>query len=271
MKRKQVQQTVEDKAQQAADLGAQALSTAKAKIGPYVEQASEKVTPLAEKVGPLAHDAVTKSAQVTVQALDSLQPHIEEAISKIAPVIEDAREKVTGDFLPKVSDVLHETAARPYAFEANAASSSEVEVAEKKKGGGAKKFFLFSTIAAGIAGAVLLVKKLTESKSGWEPHTPSSYTPPTFSTDQAAEDMTAEGSPLAEKASDGASEPAAKTAEEPLAEAEAAADEEQLANVAANLGIADDELDSDEHADGTAASESADEDRSGGDEKPFRK
>lgn len=200
MKRNELQHAVEEKAQLAADLGAQAYSAAKAKIGPYVEQAGEKIGPYveqaSEKVVPLAQDAVTKSAQATAQALESVLPHVDETLAKIAPAIEGAREKMATDIVPSLTDALHGVAKGKVGAEVE--SVAEQEPAKKKKTG--KRFLIFSIVAAGLAGAVVLVKKLTESRSGWEQHTPSSYTPPTFTTQQADEDMTAEGAPLADDA-----------------------------------------------------------------------
>lgn len=198
MKRKELQKIVEEKAHQAADIGSQAVTATMTKLSPYVEQASEKV-------GPMAHDAKVKSAAIAVQALEAAQPHVEEALGKIAPAVEIAREKVTDDLMPKVTSALHDVAQHPSVKEAKdrvgkaAAALSGKEVVVKKKSSTGKKLLIVSLVGAAIGGAVVLFKKLTASKSGWEAHSPSpAYTPPTFNSDAAEADMTAEGAPTDE-------------------------------------------------------------------------
>lgn len=296
MKRKELQDAVEEKAQQAAELGAQAYSAAKAKIGPYVEQAGDKLSPYIEqagdkigpyveqagdkiapyvdKVAPLAQDAMSKSAAATLQALETLQPHIEEALAKIAPAIEDARGKVTTDLMPRVADILHEVADRPLVKDAaqrlveaaESLPSVEVEVAEKKKGGAAKKVLLVGGIAVGLAGVLALIKQLTSSRSGWQAHPASTYTPPTFSAAQADSDMTAEGAPPVDEPADTPS-----SATDDIA----AADAEEIADLEADLGVTPDEDSSgDAEAalgeDEPPAPQRAAEDDPAGEDKPFR-
>ncbi|WP_028708151.1 hypothetical protein [Propionicicella superfundia] len=302
MKRKELQDAVEEKAQQAAELGAQACTAAKAKIGPYVEQAgerlgpyveqagerigpyveqaSEKIAPYVDKVAPIAQDAVAKSAAATVQALEALQPHIEDALAKIAPAVEDARGKVTTEFMPKVTEVLHEVADRSLVKDAAddvaeavaSVTGSEVDVAQKK-GGVGKKILLVGAIAASLAGAVALIKKLTESKSGWQPHSASSYTPPTFSATQADSDMTAEGAPPVDESPAEQADPAEAQAAEADVEqvAETGADPEAAAEPD-EVEAPDDEAEAAEAEtdDAEDAPRPVTEDDEAGGEEPFR-
>jgi hypothetical protein len=298
LKRKELQDAVEEKAQQAAEFGAQAYSAAKAKIGPYVEQAGDKLSPYVEqagdkigpyveqagdkigpyvdKVAPLAQDAVSKSAAATLQALETLQPHIEEALAKIAPAIEDARGKVTTDLMPKVADILHEVADRPLVKDAaqhltevaQSLPGVEVELVENKKGGATKKVLLVGGIAVGLAGVLALIKQLTSSRSGWQAHPASTYTPPTFSATQADADMTAEGAPPVDEPGDTSSS---------VTDDLAAADAEETADLEADLGVTpegdvtsgagEEDAAGDEES---AAPQRAAEDDPAGEDKPFR-
>ncbi len=226
MKRKELQKIVEDRAHQAADIGAQALNATVTKLSPFVEEAGEKV-------GPLAHDAKVKSAAVAVAALEALQPHIEDALGKIAPAVEVARERVVDDFMPKVTGALHDAAEHPAAKEAAgrvtaaaaALAGKDVAVTEKKKGKAGKTLLVVSLVAAALGGALVLIKKLTGSKSGWEAHTPSpAYTPPKFSNEAASADMTSEGAP----------EPVATQTAEPGATQTVAADAAAAVDVPAD-------------------------------------
>lgn len=253
MNRKELQNAVEEKAAQAVELGNQALTAARG----YVDQAGDIVVPLAQ-------DAVTKGAQVTADALENLQPHLDDALARIAPAIEVAREKMNDELLPKVSEALHEVAERVAVKDAAeqiavaAAAVAGKEVVVKKKRSRGRTFLIIGAVAASLAGAVLLVKKLTESKSGWEQHQPSAPTPPpTFNAAQASADMTAEGAPA----------PDEETAETPVAEDAEAAVEEVTEQV--------DEHVADEPAEDVAESEDADDaapaaDETAGGDEPFR-
>ncbi len=311
MKRKELQDAVEVKAQQAAERGAQAYSTARAKlspyiaqandfVGPYVEQAgdaiapyvaqageaiapyvaqaNERITPYVEKAAPIAQEAVSKGASATAQALESLHPHVDDALAKIAPAVEDARAMVSTTIMPKVTEALYEVADRSAHQAAIAAGSTEVEV-PKKKGSKAKKFLVITAISAGIVGAVAVFRKLTASKSGWVAHAPSSYTPPTFNTSTAADDMAAEGGPALEETESELPPTVDAPPDAPVEEA--AADTEQVADLEADLGVGSDQADAAEAATeapsdaGTPASgdapadETDDADSAGGGE-PFR-
>lgn len=236
MKRKKLQKIVEDRAHQAADLGTSAFQTTVTKLSPYVEQAGEKVAQAGEKVAPLAHDAKVKSAAVAVQALEAVQPHIEDALAKIAPAVEAAREKVTEDLMPKVTHALHDAAEHPVVKEgtgrvtAAAAALAGKEVVVKKKRGVRKTLLVVTLVGAALGGALVLIRKLTESKSGWEAHEPSpAYTPPKFNSDAAAADMASEGGPSA------ATAPAdEQVVDEVVTEADVS---EGAADVAADLGV----------------------------------
>lgn len=195
-KRKNLESVVGDTTHAAQDLGKDALAQAST----YVQQAQDYLTPLAK-------DAKKKSAKFAADAVDAVQPKLDDALSKVSPAIDDAyariapavesaRDKVQRDFIPAVSDMLH-----------NAAEDlAKVELppvpAPKKKKSGWKTFGKLLLAAGLLAAVVMAIRKfLAPNDSGWQAHEPSSPYVPT-STQNLVDDL----SKKRDQAKDAASE-----------------------------------------------------------------
>lgn len=195
-KRKNLESVVGDTTHAAQDLGKDALAQASA----YVQQAQDYLT-------PLANDAKKKGAKFAADAVDAVQPKLDDALSKVSPAIDDAyarlapavesaRDKVQRDFIPAVSDMLH-----------NAAEDlTKVELppvpAPKKKKSGWKTFGKLLLAAGLLAAVVMAIRKfLAPNDSGWQAHEPSSPYVPT-STQNLVDDL----SKKRDQAKDAASE-----------------------------------------------------------------
>ncbi|MDR1712309.1 MAG: hypothetical protein LBR58_10745 [Propionibacteriaceae bacterium] len=140
MRKSELLQAVEQNAAAAAEIGQAAIAEAVERLAPYVEQAQDKVAPLADQ----AAARIRHSAQVAGETLEQLQPRIEHV-----------RDELLTTFL------------------GHAPEPEPVVVAPKKKC--CKKFFVFALLAA-IAGTVAwVVKKALEppSEADWVSHTPS--------------------------------------------------------------------------------------------------
>lgn len=169
---KDLRKAAADTGQAAAERGAAAIEEAVHRIQPLVEQAGEKV-------GPLAHQAKVASADFASRTLDAIQPGLDAALEKVSPAVETAQKKVQDDLLPKLSGLLHEAAEHPVVVEAGKRGEAAVaalkgEVEPPKKKSKFKGFLKVLAIGAIVAGAVAAVKKfLSSSDDGWTAHEPS--------------------------------------------------------------------------------------------------
>ncbi|QIK72923.1 hypothetical protein G7070_12425 [Propioniciclava coleopterorum] len=195
-KRKNLESVVGDTTHAAQDLGKDALAQASA----YLQQAQDYLTPLAK-------DAKKKGAKFAADAVDAVQPKLDEALSKVSPAIDEAyarlapavdsaRDKVQHNFIPAVSDMLH-----------NAADDlAKVELpsvpAPKKKKSGWKTFGQVLLATGLLAGVIVAIRKfLAPSDSGWQAHEPSSPYVPT-STQNLVDDLTKKGEEVKDAAAE---------------------------------------------------------------------
>lgn len=174
----------------AAERGTELVSELIARLQPLVEQAGEKV-------GPIAHGAKVRTADFASRKLDSWEPAISDALDKVTPAVDAARTKVQKDFLPKLQHSLRKAAEIPAA-----------DVASPKKKSKFKGFLKVVAIGTVVAGAVAAIRQFLSSKDdGWTAHEPSrAYVNTTnnfaeaqaeASADaEAVDDMIDEGSPL---------------------------------------------------------------------------
>ena len=109
-KRKNLESVVGDTTHAAQDLGKDALAQA----GVYLQQAQEYLTPLAQdakkKGAKFAADAVDAVQPKLDEALNRVSPAIDEAYARLAPAVDTARDKVQNNFIPAVSELLHNAA-----------------------------------------------------------------------------------------------------------------------------------------------------------------
>ena len=206
MDSKDIKRVVGDTTHVAQEKGKDALVQAQA----YLEQAQEYLTPLAQDalhqaqdfVTPLARDARKKSAAFAAQTIDTISPGIEEALEKVSPGLEEAYEKIAPainaaaervqkEFLPRITEILHEAADYPVAVEASdrakatvAALAGELTLADKKKGNAAATVAKVVVASGLLAGVILAIKKFLEPQdTGWQAHEPSQPYMPTAAAD----------------------------------------------------------------------------------------
>ena len=225
----------------AADrVGPLAVSAAD-RIGPLTHLASERVTPLAvqvagrvspiyatatgyfipyatqaaERVAPYAANAKQRSAQVAHEAVERIGPRLEDALGRVTPAVDAAREKVSDDLLPRLSDALGAAAAAPVVVEATKRGKATLAAAkgdlalpepEPERGGGWVKRIAI-VAALGGAAAFAVRKLLGSADADWQAARPTApYSP-----------ARADGSSAA-RATDGT------TASDPIVAASAATD-----------------------------------------------
>ncbi|HET6294943.1 MAG TPA: DUF5324 family protein [Kribbella sp.] len=168
------------------------VETAKDRVRPYAESASQKVGPVAgqvrdhlapamgtarEKVSPYAEKAVERGATMAHAAAVKAGPVIDDALSKVGPATEHAaekaRERFNDDVLPKVTAALATlaAAAEPVVEETSrrgkatkAALKGEVDA--PKKSHKLRKVVLFLGFGALAAAAVR--KLLTPPEPAWQ-------------------------------------------------------------------------------------------------------
>jgi hypothetical protein len=161
-------------AQGAADRIAPLASQAVGRVGPYAKLAVDRVTPYtqsaAERIVPLAATARVRGAQVTEDARRLLSPVIDPAVVRFGPVVTSARDRVSTDLLPRLTD----------AFGVGAAPVvEEVVLPEpKKKGRWVKRLAILGALGAVIA--VVARRFLGNRDADWQAARPSTpYVPPT--------------------------------------------------------------------------------------------
>lgn len=200
MKRKDFERAVGDTAHAANDLGKDALAQASA----YLQQAQEYLTPRAQDaiqqvgdyVGPRAKEAKKKGAKLAAQAMDAVQPTIDDALERLTPAVDEAyakfapaldagRQKVQHEFLPALSDLLHQAAEEVAKVEV-----PDVPAPATKKRSGWKTFGGIVLAGGLLTVVVVALRKLfAPADSGWQAHEPSQPyvpTPPQTVADEAA-------------------------------------------------------------------------------------
>lgn len=219
-KRKNLESVAGDTTHAAQDLGKDALAQA----GVYLQQAQEYLTPLAKdakkKGAKFAADAVDAVQPKLDEALNRVSPAIDEAYARLAPAVDTARDKVQNNFIPAVSELLHNAADDLAKVEIPAL----VEPVKKKSGW---KTFGKVVLAGGLlVGVVIALRKFfAPSDSGWYAHEPSKPYVPT-STQNLVDDLAKESSATADAASEWIDEAGDK----------AAAAKDKLADAAAKAG-----------------------------------
>lgn len=144
-----------------------------------LERAQHLLADLQEQATPVLQDAKVRTADFAAKRLDDLEPHLKDAMGRVAPAVELAREKVEGDFLPKVQGFLHQAAEHPAVAESSKrgkaavqALKGELEPAKKKSGW--RTFGKIMAIGAIVAGAAAAVRHFLSPKDdGWTAHEPS--------------------------------------------------------------------------------------------------
>ena len=195
-KRKNLESVVGDTTHAAQDLGKDALAQA----GVYLQQAQEYLTPLAQdakkKGAKFAADAVDAVQPRLDEALNRVSPAIDEAYARLAPAVDTARDKVQNNFIPAVSELLHNAADDLAKVEIPAL----VEPPKKKSGW---KTFGKILLAGGLlVGVVVALRKfLAPSDSGWYAHEPSQPYVPT-STQNLVDDLSKKSDETADAASE---------------------------------------------------------------------
>lgn len=186
---KDLRKAAADTRDAAAERGTELVNELIARLQPLVEQAGDKV-------GPIAHGAKVRTADFASRTLDSWEPAISDALDKVTPAVEAARTKVQKDLLPKLQHSLRKAAELPVA---------ETVQPKKSKFKGFLKVVAIGTV---VAGAIAAVRQFLVSKDdGWTAHEPSrAYVNTTnnFAEAQAeasaeaeaVDDMIDEGSPL---------------------------------------------------------------------------
>jgi hypothetical protein len=160
------------------------------RLGPLASEAVDRVSPYthsaAERIVPIAASAKLLGSQAAHDAVDKLGPALHSARERVGPAVDVARDKVSDDLLPRLSEALTAAAASPIAVEAAkrgqatlAAAKGELSLPEpKKKGRWIKRLAL---IAAVTAVAVVAFRKFFGTKDAdWQAARPSTpYAPPT--------------------------------------------------------------------------------------------
>ena len=195
-------------AQSAADVVGPLAHDAADRIAPFAHAAADRVQPYAhqaaEAIAPYAHQAADAVAPYAQTAADKVAPYAksvqkhgahaaQEAADKLAPKLDDARDRVQSDWLPKLADRLSEAAQgaanSPAAIEAQkrsraaaAALRGELVLPEDgpatKKGSWVKRIGLIAV----LGGLVFFVAKrfLGDKDSDWQTARPTPYTSTTI-------------------------------------------------------------------------------------------
>jgi hypothetical protein len=208
-------------AQQALDRVAPLTQQAVERITPlahqasdYAHQAAGAVTPYAQKVGPLATAAKVRSAQVAVDAVETIGTRVDDALSQVTPAVEAARDKVTAAATPVVQEATKRGRATMAAARGELALPEPV--IEVKNVNWVRRV---AVVAAAGGVVALVVRQLMGSKDGdWQaarpttPYAPS--TPPTTAATSSAgtaeDSLVSDGAPTVEDLPTDAVEPAAQ-------------------------------------------------------------
>jgi hypothetical protein len=176
-------------AHSAADRIAPLATGAVDRVSPYTQQALGVVSPYAhqaaERIAPIATSAKQRGARVAQDAVERIGPVLDDALERLSPAVEAARDKMSSEVLPKLSETLSAAAGTPVVVEARkrgkaavAAAKGELELPKEKKKG---RWLIGLAIVAAIAGAtVVLVRKFLGSRDAdWQAARPTtSYAPP---------------------------------------------------------------------------------------------
>nr|WP_108869798.1 hypothetical protein [Tessaracoccus timonensis] len=148
-----------DQASAAAEYGQQALKDG-------MEQAQGWLKKAQKQAGPALKDAKVRSADFAARKFDAIEPHVRNALDKVSPAVDAARSKVADEFLPRVSESLHNAAEHPLKV-------AETIKPKKKKsvGKGIAKFLAIGVVVAGVVAAVRHF--LAPKDDGWTAHEPS--------------------------------------------------------------------------------------------------
>jgi len=160
------------------------------RIGPLASEAVDRVSPYthsaAERLMPIAASAKLLGGQAAHDAFDKFSPALSSARERVGPAVDVARDKVSDDLLPRLSEALTAAAASPIAVEAAkrgqatlAAAKGELSLPEpKKKSRWVKRLAI---VAAVTAVAVVAFRKFFGTKDAdWQAARPSTpYAPPT--------------------------------------------------------------------------------------------
>jgi hypothetical protein len=203
------------------------VETAKDRVRPYAESATQKVGPVAvqvrdhlapavgtarEKVSPYAEKAVERGAAVAQTAVEKAQPVIDDALSRVGPATEHAaekaRERLNEDLLPKVTAALAAlaAAAEPVVEETSrrgratkAALKGEIDV--PKKSHKFRNFVVF--LGFGALAAAAVKKLLTPPEPAWQ-------STPTSGRDYSSAPAGTTSRPAADKPADTAADKSSK-------------------------------------------------------------
>jgi hypothetical protein len=168
--------------------------TARDRVRPYTESASQRVAPMAgqvrdhlapamgtarERMTPYAEKAVERGAVAAHLAAEKVSPVIDEALGKVTPVAElaaeKARERLNDDVVPKVAAALAAlaAAAEPAVMETTrrtratrAALRGELDLPPAKKSHKVRSLVLF--LGFGAILAAVARKLLTPPQPAWQ-------------------------------------------------------------------------------------------------------
>lgn len=169
-KSQELRKAAADQASAAAEYGQKTLKEAWAKAQVVLEDGYERALDALNRAEaqarPMLKDAKVRSADFAARKFDEVEPRIRGALDKVQPAVENARNKVADDYLPRLSQSLHNAAEHP------------LKVAEAirpvQKRSRFKSFVKFLALGAIVAGAVAAVRHFLAPKDdGWTAHEPS--------------------------------------------------------------------------------------------------
>jgi hypothetical protein len=178
-------------AQSAADRFAPLATGAVDRVSPYTQQALGLVSPYAqqaaERITPIATSAKQRGARVAQGAVERIGPTLDDALERLSPAVEAARNKMSAEVLPRLSETLSAAAGAPLVVEAKkrgkaavAAAKGELELPEEKKKKKGRWLIGLGIVAALAGVAVVVVRRFLGSKDAdWQAARPTTaYAPP---------------------------------------------------------------------------------------------
>ncbi|MDR1450487.1 MAG: hypothetical protein LBI84_09900 [Propionibacteriaceae bacterium] len=133
-----------------APRAAEFSSAALDRLTPVIAHAAERVGPLADEAVERAKAAKVKAAGWAADRVEHLQPSLGSALSKLPPAIDKAQRSIQSDFIPGLVQALHEAAGTPAIVVA--------PVVTVKKHKLAKRLFKLAAIGAVLVGVTVAVR-----------------------------------------------------------------------------------------------------------------
>ncbi|MGE9809237.1 hypothetical protein [Janibacter sp. G1551] len=166
---------------------APAADTARERAYVAAETARDKVAPAAGTARERAHAAKEAAKERAAHGVEAAAPRLEEAVHNLSPRVDDARDRLVDDVLPRIAETLAALAAGAAATKSAAADTAKIHAPEvkaafkgetiqrRKKGG--KLLTLLGLAAAGVA--AYAASKQGTKQDPWAVPAADPYTPPT--------------------------------------------------------------------------------------------